>query len=159
MPKIKQLLRLQRRDESQGRHETDPAYLARIVRENATRHNFSALTFRFCHALGLGLPAAQLARAIAGNAGDYASLLRSSERELSAASVYMASHVCRAPKALAEIARVTGVGADAVRGVYVKLYREQEGLSDQGWRDIFGGPTSLSAGEIRRTLAFPPFAS
>ena len=77
-----------RGDESQRRHETDADYLSRMVRENKDRDNFSALTFRFTHNLGLDLSTAQLARIIAGY--DYVthSLYRYTELDLSAAGVY-----------------------------------------------------------------------
>ncbi|CAF9906019.1 hypothetical protein IMSHALPRED_004050 [Imshaugia aleurites] len=159
MPKLKHLLSTKSRDESQGRNEPDAAYLARMVRENATRQNFSALTFRFCYGLGLGLHTAELARIIAGNAGGYTSLDRYSELSLSAASVYMASHVCRVPRTLADIVGLIGVSADVVHTAYTKIFREQERLRDAEWRDIFGGSPNLSAAQIRRTLPFPPLAS
>lgn len=136
MPKLTQLLKVKNRDESQGKKETDTDHLARMVQENATRQNFSALTFRFSYNLGLDLDTAYLARMIAGNAGDYTSLARYSELDLSAASVYMASHVRGVPKTLAEIARLTGVSRDTIHTLNTELYLEQERLSDADWRDI-----------------------
>lgn len=161
MPKLQHLLGLKNRDESQGRKEKDADYLARMVRENAKRQNFSALTFRFCYNLGLDLPTAELARLIAGYPypGGTAALDRYSELELSAASVYMASHVRGAPKSLNVIARLTKVDSDRIHALNTELYLAQQGLKDAQWHDIFGGPRHLTAVEMRRTLSFPPLKS
>lgn len=157
MPKFLQHLGITKRDESQGRKEKDADYLARMVKENANRHNFSALTFRFCYNLHLDLSTAELARMIAGYGYPVNSLDRYSERELSAASVYMASYVRRAPKTLTEVAQLTGVGSDTIQALYTEIYRAQEGLKDADWHDIFGGPRHVTAVEMRRTLSYPPF--
>ncbi|CAD6594565.1 MAG: hypothetical protein ASARMPRED_000796 [Alectoria sarmentosa] len=169
MPKLQHLLGLKpRNDESQGRKEKDADYLARMVRENAKRHNFSALTFRFCHTLGLDLPTAELARMIAAYPYPYPAavlLNRYSELELSAASVYMASHVrgrggAPPPKSsslINEIARLTKVNADRIHALNTELYLAQQGLTDAQWHDIFGGSSrQVTAVEMRRTLSFPP---
>lgn len=156
---LSQLLRTKNRDESQGRREKDNDYLARMVRENATRQNFSALTFRFCYKLGLDLPTAELARMIAGYDYSETSLNRYSELELSAAAVHMASHVRGAPKTLNEVARLTGSGSDTVHAVYTELFLAQQRLRDAEWHDVFGGPRHLTAADMRRTLSFPPLRS
>ena len=159
MPKLTQLLGMRNRDESQGRSEKDTDYLARMVRENANRQNFSALTFRFCYQLALDLSTAELARTIAASEYPGTPLHRYSELELSAASVYMASHVRGAPKTLTEVARLTKVGSDTIHALYTELYLAQQRLRDADWHDIFGGPRHLPAVEVRRTLTFPPLKS
>ncbi|CAF9927105.1 MAG: hypothetical protein ALECFALPRED_003621 [Alectoria fallacina] len=160
MTKLQQLLGMKSRDESQGRKEKDADYLARMVRENAKRQNFSALTFRFCYNLGLDLSTAQLARLIAGYEYPGTALDRYSELELSAASVYMASHVRgAAPKSLDEIAHLTKVNSDRIHALNTEFYLAQQGLKDAQWHDIFGGPRHLTAVEMRRTLSFPPLKS
>ena len=159
MAKISRLLGMKNRDETQGRKEKDADYLARMVRENATRNNFSALTFRFCHNLGLDLPTAELARMIAGYQYPGTELNRYTELELSAASVYIASHVRGAPKTLTDVARLTRVSADTVHAVYTELYLAQQRLRDMEWHHIFGGPRHLTAVEMRQTLSFPPLKS
>lgn len=159
MAKLSHLLKTKNRDETQGRKEKDADYLARMVRENANRQNFSALTFRFCYKLGLDLTTAELARMIAGYQYPGTSLNRYTELELSAASVYMASHVRGVPKTLTEVARLTGVSSDTVHVVYTELYLAQQRLRDMEWHDIFGGPRRLTAIEMRRTLSFPPLRS
>ncbi|CAD6581444.1 MAG: hypothetical protein ASARMPREDX12_000465 [Alectoria sarmentosa] len=168
MPKLQHLLGLKKGDESRGRKEKDADYLARMVRENAKRHNFSALTFRFSHTLGLDLPTAELARMIAAYPYPYpysTTLNRYSELELSAASVYMASHVVRRRGApppsssslINEIARLTKVNADRIHALNTELYLAQQGLKDAQWHDIFGGCSrQVTAVEMRRTLSFPP---
>ena len=130
MPKFLQHLGITKRDESQGRNETDAAYLARMVKENANRHNFSALTFRFCYSLHLDLSTAEIARMIAGYGYPVNTLDRYSELELSAAAVYMASYVCGAPRTLMEVRHLTGVRSNTIHAVYIELYRAQEGLKD-----------------------------
>ena len=157
MSKFLRHLGMKKRDESQGRKETDADYLARMVKENANRHNFSALTFRFSYQLDLNLSTAELARMIAGYGYPVNSLDRYSELELSAASVYMASHVCGAPKTLTKVAQLTEVSSHTIHAVYLELYRAQEGLKDADWHDIFGGESGITAAEMRRTMSFPSF--
>lgn len=157
MSRLLQNLGIKKRDESQGRKETDADYLARMVKENEHRQNFSALTFRFCYKLNLNLSTAEIARMIAGYGYPVNSLDRYSELELSAASVYMASHVRGAPKTLTKVAQLTGVNSNTIHAVYLELYRAQEGLKDADWHDIFGGPSRITAAEMRRTMSFPSF--
>ena len=157
MPQFLQRLGITKRDESQRRNEKDADYLARMVKENANRDNFSALTFRFCYNLRLDLSTAELARMIAGYGYPTNSLDRYSELELSAAAVHMASYVRGAPRTLMEIAQLTGVRSDDIHEVYIEFYRAQEGLKDTEWLDIFGGPRRNTAIEMRRTLSYPPF--
>lgn len=156
MSKFLQNLGIKKLDESQGQKESDADYLARMVKENANRDNFSALTFRFCYNLDLDLSTAELARMIAGYDYPVTSLNRYSELELSAASVYMASHIRGAPKTLTEVVHLTAVDSDTIHAVYTELYRAQEGLKDAEWHDVFGGPRHVTAVEMRRTLSFPP---
>lgn len=157
MSKLLQQLGMKKRDESRGRNETNAHFLARMVKENAHRNNFSALTFRFCYNLNLDLPTAELARMIAGYGYPVNSLDRYSELELSAASVYLASYVRGAPKTLTKIAQLTGVSSNTIHAVYLDLYRAQEGLKDADWHDIFGGPSRISAAEMRRDMSYPSF--
>lgn len=156
MPIFSRLLGTRSGDESQGRKEKDADYFARMVRENKNRTNFSALTFRFCHHLGLDLSTAELARTIAGYGYPESPVDRYSELELSAASVFMASHVRGEPKTLSEVARLTHVSSDTVHALYTELYFVQQRLRDVDWHGIFGGPRNVTAVEMRRTLSFPP---
>lgn len=159
MAPFSRLLGMKNCDESQGRKEKDADYLARMVRENAKSQNFSALTFRFCYRLGLDLSTAELARTIAGHEYLGPSIGLYSELELSAASVYMASHVRRVPRSLSEVARMTKVSSDTVHALYTELFLAQQRFRDAEWHDIFGGPRHLTAVDMRRTLSFPPLRS
>ena len=150
MPKIHQLLRIGNRDESQGRNETDAAYLARMVRQNAHRQNFSALTFRFSYQLGLDLPTAEVARMIAGYDYTVTTLNRYSELELSAASVYMASPIYGKPKSFTDVARLTRVDSRVIEAVYNELRRAHERLTETEWYEIFGESRTVTAVKMRR---------
>lgn len=151
MPRVRQLLGMRNRDEAQGRNETDADYLARMVRENAQRQNFSALTFRFCYQLGLDLPTAELARMIAGYGYPETSLNRYTELELSAAAVYMASPLGGVPKTLADVARLTRVSSDTIHTVFTKLHLAQERLTAGQWHEIWGNPRHARVVQLRRT--------
>ncbi len=126
------------RGESQRRNEKDADYLARMVRENAHRQNFSALTIRFSYQLGLDLRTAELARTIAGYDYPTTTLDRYSELELSAASVYMASPICGNPRSFADVARLTRVDSRTVETVYNELRHAQRQLTETERYKIFG---------------------
>lgn len=158
MPIFSRLLGKKNGDEP-GKKETDADYFARMVRKYANSDNFSALTFRFSYNLGLDLSTAELARMIAIYDYPVTSLNRFSELELSAASVYMASHVRRIPRSLNEVAQMTKVDSNVLLAVYTELYLALLRLKDVEWHDVFGGPRNISAAEARRTLSFPPLKS
>lgn len=145
MPKIRQLLGMKNRDESQGRNETDADYLARIVRENAQRQNFSALTFRFSYQLGLSLRTAELARTIAGYDYPMTTLDRYSELDLPAASVYMASPIDDKPKSSTDVALLTGVDSRTIEVVCNELRRAHERIPTVEWYNIFGEWRNVTA--------------
>ncbi|KAM0799543.1 hypothetical protein BDR22DRAFT_910421 [Usnea florida] len=150
MPPLSRLFTNRPHDPPQRKNEPDATYLARTVHANTHSQTFSALTFRFSHSLNLSLRTAEQARMIA--AYDYpgaASLYRYSERELSAAAVYMASYVCGEPRGVGEVAGVAGVGAERVRGCYGELYGGVGGMGERDWREVFGGVG-------RRGVGFPP---
>ncbi|KAL9069174.1 MAG: hypothetical protein Q9161_005697 [Pseudevernia consocians] len=151
MPRIRQLLGLRDRDEAQGRNERDADYLARMVRENAHRQNFSALTFRFCYQLGLDLPTAELARMIAGYGYPETSLHRYTELELSAASVFFAAPFGGVPKTLADVARLTMVNSDTIHTVSIKLHLAQERLTAEERHEIWGNRRHAPVVQMRRT--------
>lgn len=144
-------------DETQGKHESDIQYLARMVKKHKHQNNFSALTFRFVYKLQADLATAELACAIAAHEYPGTSLTLTnhfSELELSAASVYMALSVRRQGKSLRDVEELTKVKSEKIRDVYTEFYFGQLGLKSADWYDIFrfAFASDLPAAEARRTL-------
>lgn len=100
----------------------------------------------YCVALHLNGSVIRRAQFIGDIATRMFSLTGRSETSVAAASVYLASHLCRQPKRLRDIAELVGSTEGAIQATYRRLYAYYRSSTSYG-REIFGYPLDHAAAE------------
>ena len=76
---------------------------------------------------------------------------------ITAAAVYVTSHLLHEPRSLPEVARTTAVSERLIQNAYRTIYFNRYSLVDDArWRATLGGATAGQAAEVLPDLTWPP---
>ena len=103
----------------------------------------AALCFRYCAQLALNYAIMAIAQEIAYKMDKVSFLAGQSPLSITAAYIYMASHLMGRPKTLKDISAVVGVSDGTIHNAYKLIYSKREKLIDPSWLGEGKGDVAL----------------